>query len=748
MELLDKDGLSPAVRIWSVALLVAMVTFIIYLPALNNGFVNWDDDEYVHENPYIRSFDFKFFMWSFTSFYASNWHPLTWLSHGVDYALWGLNPRGHHLSSVILHSFNTFLLGILIVLLVLNFGSKESPSSKPAGDLLSRAILVSGVTALLFGIHPVHVESVAWVSERKDVLSTFFVLLSVISYVKYVIGKQQAAVVIEFHFPKGGNRGVKLYYILSLIFFILALMSKPMAVTLPAVLVILDIYPFERLSFGGSVKGWIKAYRGVLIEKVPFFFFSLVSAVLTLMAQQEAIKPLESYPLSVRVGVAIKGLIFYLWKMVLPVGLSPFYPHPWKISYLSLEYLIPITLIVAISIFCAYTWKSGRKIFAAVWAYYVVTLLPVIGIIQVGDQAAADRYTYIPSIGPFLMIGIGIVLFQKRISLIKNKIMIILPLMVILFSLTGLLTLEQIRVWKNSVTLWTSLIGRFPDYARAYLKRSNAYRIKENYKEAIKDLNRAIELDHEYSHAYNNRGLAYTAIDDYQSAIRDFTRAIEIDPGYAEAYNNRATVYIKLEAYQKVINNLDRAIELKPNFFGAYINRCEASRLMGNYQQAVKDCSKAMEIDRQNAIAYYTRGLSFYALGSYNEAIADFDRTVALNPENHNAYYGRGITYRDLNENLKAIHNFTKTIELKPDHLDAYLNRGVIFGKLEKFEEAIKDFGKAIELNPNYASAYYNRGAAYYRLGREEEALRDFRKAARLGDKEVQKILKMRGISW
>src|SRR4030042_908983 len=277
--------LFASARIWIAAILIAIVTFLIYLPALQNDFVRWDDQESVYENANIRSINFKFLVWIF-GFHVSNWHPLTWLSHAIDYAIWGLNPMGHHLSSIILHSANTFLLGVLVMYLFL-YKSQSRPaipdidSKLPAG-----AVITAGVTALLFGIHPVHVESVVWIAERKDVLCAFFVLLSLIFYVRYVTAQKRSS------------------YLLGIIFFGLALMSKPMAVTLPAILVVLDIYPFQRLNLSDN----FKAQKKIFIEKVPFFILSLISTVLTILAQSSrgAIRGSGAFPLDDRITVAIK----------------------------------------------------------------------------------------------------------------------------------------------------------------------------------------------------------------------------------------------------------------------------------------------------------------------------------------------------------------------------------------------------------------------------------------------------------
>ncbi|MEE9614570.1 MAG: hypothetical protein V3W31_06400, partial [Thermodesulfobacteriota bacterium] len=363
-----------SVKLAAAAFIVAAVTFLVYLPALYNGFVSWDDQLYVYENPNIRSLDAEFFGWLPTAVVSNNWHPLTVLSHAVDYALWGPDPMGHHLTSIVLHTLNVFLVFILAVRLV--------------GDALpARALATGAVTALLFGLHPIHVESVVWVSERKDVLCAFFFLLSIIAYLRYVRSGRGEA-----------GKGKATAYAASLAFFALALMSKPMAVTLPLVLLILDSYPLRRTE----------GARRAVFEKIPFFALSIFTSVITVWAQRttEAVAALDAHPLATRLFIAVRAYAFYLYKTLFPLGLAPFYPVPENTSLLSIEFMAALALLVVVTVFCA-AYLRRERAFSAVWLYYVATLLPVIGLVQVGLQSAADRYMYLPSLGPFLLVGLG-----------------------------------------------------------------------------------------------------------------------------------------------------------------------------------------------------------------------------------------------------------------------------------------------------------------------------------------------------
>jgi len=299
---------------------VSLITLALYLPALRNDFVIWDDPDYVLNNFNIQSLNGAFFKWAFSSFYSNNWHPLTWISHALDCAVWGLNPMGHHLTNIVLHALNTFLV-VLLCIKLLDIGKERSAALGGASTTLDERgmRIAAGVTGLLFGLHPVHVESVAWVSERKDLLCGLFFLLSISAYANHVraLGNEP----IEQN--KAATRFFKKTYLASLAFFALSLLSKPMAVSLPVVLLILDWYPFQRIRS-------LKSFRSACVEKLPFLACSLISSILTIMAQRtgEAMMMMAFVPLWARMLVAAKAFVAYLGKMVVPVGLIPYYPYP------------------------------------------------------------------------------------------------------------------------------------------------------------------------------------------------------------------------------------------------------------------------------------------------------------------------------------------------------------------------------------------------------------------------------------
>lgn len=529
-------------------LLLAVITFLLYIPALYSGFVNWDDPAYVLNNPNIRSLGLDFFRWAFTAPAVANWHPLTMLSHAIDYRLWGLNPAGHHLTSVILHSANAFLVALVVFSL---FGLKEAQGR-------GIALGASFLAGLFFAVHPLRVESVAWVSERKDVLCAFFFLLSVYFYIRYLKGFRGA------------------HYIASLALFALALMSKPMAITLPLVLLIIDYYPAKRLQNKAAV----------VIEKIPFFILSGASALATIWAQKAggAIIPLERYPLYIRVFSALRAYIFYLYKTILPVGLAPYYPRAVNIDPLSLGYLLPVAVFAAITVFVIIFKR--RKIFLSAWLYYLVTLLPVIGIVQAGGQAAADRYTYLPGLSVALLAGAGgASLYQRAKSLRPAVILLFLSA----FVLLALSTFRQTRIWKDEISFWSHEIRLFPATVPiAYINRGMAYEDRGLFDKAIEDYTAGIALNTGFADSYVNRGSAYNGLGEYRKAIEDFNRALELKPGFMEAYYNRGLAELKTGDFKNAVEDLNEAIRINPGIPSAYDLLSEAYAGLGDDERALE----------------------------------------------------------------------------------------------------------------------------------------------------------------
>ena len=673
----ETDG--PTSR-FLLAAAVALVTFAMYLPSLGNDFVNWDDGMYVVYNFHVHSIDARLFRWAFFDFYASNWHPLTWLSHALDYAVWHTNPLGHHLTNVILHAVNTSIV-VFVVTTLLEEEAKERRS--PGAPVFSdrRAIRITGaITGLLFGLHPAHVESVAWVAERKDLLCGLFFLLSIAAYTRHVRSATDRSAPDRV-VPR---RLFSTNYVICVLFFVLALLSKSMAVSLPLVLLILDGYPFRRISSFPS-------FLSAVIEKIPFIALSLGSVLLTVLAQgsQSAMSLMEAAPLPTRLLVAAKAVILYLVQMILPLNLIPFYPHPLNASLRFPEFFVPILLLVAISAFLLVT-RTRNKAVLSIWAYYVVTLLPVLGIVQVGGQSMADRYTYLPSIGPFLLMGMAAAWWWTKASEKGGGAVrsVTVCVALVLFFMMTYVTASQIAIWKDSNRLWSRVIEKEPERV---------------------------------PFAYNNRGETFAAAGQVDKALADYDRAIVLTDG------NPA--FPKTGVFTRTA-------------CAAYNNRGGIFYGMGLVDKAIKDFDRAIALDSSSYQPFTNRGSAFLAAGQLDKALADYDTAIALNPNVYEAHHGRGETFARKGMLDEAIADYDKAIELNPSRFEAFNSRGAAFDKKGESERALEDFNRAILADKGCAIAYANRGNYYLKKGKGEMAIADFQKACDLGNGHVCEFLK------
>ena len=588
------------------ALIVFTAALVVYLPSLGSGFVNWDDAKYVYENTNIRSLAGGFFSWAASAVVVSNWHPLTMLSHAVDYAIWGLNPAGHHLTSIVLHAVNSVLVFALVIALTRRAWTGEGEARSWRDD---GAFIAALGAALLFALHPLRVESVAWVSERKDVLSALFYLLSVLAYLRYSAGK-------------------RLYYALSLVALALALMSKPMAVSLPFVLILIDLYLLKK----GDL-------RRIFIEKVPFFAISVLAVIATFWAQSSGagLASGAAYPLLVRLPVAAYSYLFYIYKTVFPATLAPYYPYPLDAGF-SGRFLASIAALVIIS---ALLWAlKGRATFRALWAlwlYFLITLLPVIGIVQVGKQMAADRYTYLPAIALFMAAALGgsrlYIRGGKRRSLVAAAFVVVLCLYTVK-------TVKQEAVWKDSISLWNHELSLYPYQLPAF---------------------------------YNSRGNAYEKMGKTALALADYETTVKLDPTYALAYRNRGDIYQERGELKRAMEEYSMAVRLDPSMDEAWYNRAFLLQSAGDLEGAVSDYSRVIGLRPALINPLMNRGISLAIMGRLEEAASDFERAAALEPGNMEAHYNLGLVYKDLGRGAVAVVHFERAYRLGKKEAGGYI---------------------------------------------------------------------------
>jgi len=558
--------------------ILAGITFFTFWPTLRNGFTNWDDEGYVVDNPDIKGCTFHNVVKVFSSTYVGNYQPLTMLSYMAEYRFFQLNPLVYHCTNLLLHIINCLLVFALF------YG-------------LSGKQLTSLLVALLFAVHPMRVESVAWIAERKDVLSAFFYFLSLLSYLRYV------------------KKVDRQFYGFSLFSLVLSLLSKPVAVSQPFILVLID-YLINR-----------KVDKRNLIEKIPFFAVAAVFAGITLLTQKSQGAVLEYSSLSTitRVCAPFYGMVFYLIKSIIPTHLSALYPFPARLDG-SMNPMLIASFFLVIGVAAAiYRNRRLRKlVFGSL--FFLITLLPMLQIIRVGDAIVAERYTYIPMLGAyyFFIELYGYLMWGKFLCNkdIKRLLSAGVVMGLIIFSC---MTREHCGVWNNSLSLWNDVIGKFP-CAVAYTHRGLAYSAAGEYDRAVQDYTRAIMLDPNYAPAYNDLGVAHKDKGDYDRAIEDYTRAISLYPRYARAYGNRGIAYKNKGDIGRAIEDYTQAIALSPRFAAAYNNRGVAYNGRGDHGRAIDDLTQAIMLNPGYAMAYYNRGLAYKAKGDNGRAQADFSK--------------------------------------------------------------------------------------------------------------------------
>lgn len=554
--------------LFAVMILLIITSVAAFGRIAGHDFINFDDNKYITENNHTKSgFNQENIKWILTSVVVGNWHPLTMFSHTLDWRLFGNNASGHHVISLLLH------IGAVVFLFL--FLSKTTRNLWP-----------SAFAAALFALHPLRVESVAWLAERKDVLSMFFGTACLYAYAFYI------------------EKNSISRYLLCLILFILALMSKPMLVTLPFALMLLDYWPLGRWqkAFHPPVGEKINAGKLVL-EKIPFIFLAIASAIMTFFTHTKGsfVTSLVPAPFLTRLANAAVSYAVYLKDIIWPTNLVVYYPYDfslpaWKIITSALV-LLCITVVVLYSI------KKFPFLFVG-WFWYLGTLLPVIGIVQVGTQAMADRYTYLPSIGIAFMISWGVPLFFSRG---KNRTPILLPLAIAVLIILTVLTWRQCGYWKNSLTLFSRALQLTKNNYVAHNHFASALLKAKSFDKAIDHYNEAIRINPVYAHAYYNRGIAYYTSGQKMRALDDFKSARDMIPkiiDYASVFSNIGVIYTDLGQYQLAIDHFNEAIRLDP-FSGETLNkRAYAYFKTDNLLAACRDARKACEIGNCKILRY------------------------------------------------------------------------------------------------------------------------------------------------
>lgn len=533
--------------------LLALLACAAFWGVLGNGFILYDDPQYVTENYRVSTgLSLENLAWAFTTGHAANWHPVTWLSHQLDAQLFGLEPRGHHMVSLLVHCANTALLFLALFRLT---GARW------------RSMLV----AALFAVHPLHVESVAWVAERKDLLSTFFGLAALFAYLQYV-----------------NWRGVARYLLLVLLF-ALSLMSKPMLVTLPLVLLLLDWWPLGRIS--GAKVAAAEPLTRLVLEKLPLLALSLISSWVTVLVQSgEALNTLEATPLSLRISNAMLAYVRYLGKLVWPADLAVLYPLPKEIPLLLAAGCAAFLLLAS---WQAFRLRHRFPYLMVGWFWFLGTLVPVIGLVQVGLQSMADRYCYLP------MVGILIVAVWGACDLVEHRPSLRLPLSVAAGLLVvgyGAVSWDYQRSWQDSTTLFSRALAATGDNYYGHYLLGNALSQEQRYPEALEQLALSRQLAPRFADAYINTGIIHARLGNQAEAIRNFSFALELKPESGDLQYNLALCLQKQGRVAEAVTHYLEAVRLKPSSAEAQANLGIALMSLGRFDEALRHLSESLRL--------------------------------------------------------------------------------------------------------------------------------------------------------
>lgn len=661
-------------RIILLVISLAVLSIIPYYQVINHGFVNFDDYEYVVENPHVnRGLSIEGIKWAFTAVHSCNWHPMTWLSHMLDCELYGLNPSGHHLTNLIFHVINALLLFLLLL-------------------FITGSVWKSAFVAALFAIHPLHVESVAWISERKDVLSTFFGILALWAYVYYAI-----------------RPNIK-RYLAIIFFFVLGLMSKPMLITFPFVLILLDYWPLQRIQskYPASdidITGTkIRIFRklpipAIIAEKIPLFLLCVGSAIITIFAQTHwgVLKTLEAFPLKTRFINAILSYINYIKKTLWPARLGALYPYPGSFSIL--EALGASLLILCILLL---TVKQRKRhpyfLFGILW--YLGTLIPVIGFIQVGLQSMADRYTYIPLIGIFIIIAWGVPQLLKGL---RYSVEIYIALMsFILISLTTL-TYIQAGYWRDSIILMQHTLEVTRENYLAYNGLGTALIRQGNLQEGLSNLYKAVEIKPDYAIAHENIGITLARAGRIDEAIYHYNEALKKAPHSPVAHNSLGIALLKQGDMNEAINHFQEAIRLNPYNARAYNNLGIALMGKDRVQDAIETYRNALEISPGYAFAHNNMGIALEKQGHMDEAKLHYADAIRFQPRYLRAHYNLGLLLAKQGAFNESIQELNEALGIDPGFSDAHLALGYIHHLVGDLNSTLHEFATLRSLAPGMA---------------------------------------------
>ena len=667
---------------------ILILAFLTYFHSLKNGFTNYDDDVLIIDNSLINSLAAGNIKNIFTSFINGMYHPMVTLSWALEYVLIGNGAMHFHLINLLFHLLNVWLVYRFVF-------------------LLFKKLNIAIVAALIFAVHPMISESVLWLSERKDLVCAAFMLGGLIHYVKYH----------EYNFGKK-------YLIITMIFFVFALFSKPAAIIFPLLLLVID-------NFYGR-----KIIKNVINEKIPFFVLSVIFGIIAIIAARsvDGVNTLSGYSLIDRIFFISYAIVFYVFKLIIPVGLSAKHFYPAKLNFvLPIEYYF-FFIVLIIMVIVLLKLKQHKKVVMTGILFYLSCISIILPIVPVGDSVVSERYSYFSYIGLLFIIGYFYNYYKDflinkiyKIKLLMNGIIVFF---VIIFCLS---TWFRSLAWTDSISIWTDVIKKDSMSALAYTARGDYSSAINDYKSAIIDYSKAIQIDSTYSVAFNNRGYAWIKEKKYSSAETDLNKAVRLNPRFAKSFYNRSCLWIETGEYIKAISDCEKSIKLNPDFAYAYYNRGNAEYSLNDNDGALNDFDKAISIDSKVDVFYYYRGLVNVKLKKYDIAVNDFNTTISRSPAFIDAYYYKARCYYYQKKYELAIPDFNCVLTNNPVDFESIYLRGDCRLNTNDLNGAVADFSNVINLNNKYAPAYFSRAMANVSKGSKEGVCDDLHKAKEYG---------------
>ena len=701
-------------------LLLAAVTFVVFSPVIHFNFVTLDDGQYISHNPMVLAgMTTKGVSWAFGATWAGNWHPLTWISHMADTAVFGRGPAGPHLTNLALHIANSLLVFLLL-------------------RDLTCAHWRSAIAAAFFALHPLRVESVAWISERKDVLSAFFFFLTLMAYARYVASaeyggraKPETRNLDSERSPKENSEESKprtaFFYLLSIVFFALGLMSKPMVVTLPLVLLLLDLWPLGRIELPLRAAPPAR-WRQLLAEKLPFLALSAVLCLVTFFVQKKggSMSALAQVSTFARIQNAVVSYFRYLAKTFWPTKLAVIYPHP---GYWPWYEVIGSFLVIAFVTIVIFAFARKFPLLLVGWLWFVGMLVPVIGIVQVGAQSMADRYSYLPSV------GLSMVLVWGTFALVRGRTFltagaVVVTLLILIAS--SVRTFDQLQYWRDGDALARRAISVSTGNFVAWNMLGMAMADKGQLAEAKVSYEKSIELRPDFAEPFYNLGNLLAREGRLQDALKYYQDALAINPEFADALNNLGTALNRLGRDEEAIAAYRRALTLRPGFADAALNLGTALAMTGEIDEAVLQVDRALQAAPKFAEAHNLLGYLLSSKGRTRQAEQHYREALVINPDYADALNNLAYLLTTEGRFDEAVDFSRRAVMIMRGSAESFRNLGAALAGKESFNEAATSFEAALKLDPNDPSAHFQLASALLRLNQRQAAIAHLNEALRL----------------